>query len=177
MTPPEAKKVDRSFVQGTNAYLLDYIKFGDAKAGAILTLTIAAAGGAASTGPKALESAKTVGLGASLFTLALLAAVLVFALLVVRACVHALRPRVDSAKSLHSFPDIASMSLDAYVDAVRALPEESISVQYCRHNWTLASVATAKFAEIARATTLLGWMLLFEASYAAATGIWALLFT
>lgn len=86
---------------------------------------------------------------------------------VARSCLRALAPRTPTAKSLNSFPDIADMKPEDYANSVSGLnADEAAAREYAKHNWTLAAIASAKFAAIGTATRFLRWMLVAAAVYA-----------
>ena len=154
------------FASRTNAYLLDYIKFADAKAGAILTFAGVVGGGIASTAAKTLADARTVAAGIELGAAVVIGAVLVLAIGVAMFCLRALAPNTPGAASLTSFPDIARMPLDQYVGSVAGLTtDEAAAREYANHNWTLSRVAQSKFDAIKAATRWLRWMIFAGAAY------------
>jgi hypothetical protein len=156
------------FASKTNTYVLDYIKFADTKAGAILTFAGLVGGGIASTAPKTLADAKSIEPVLAWCSIGVLAAALVLAIGVGVYCLRALLPRTPTAASLASFPDIAGMALDEYLARVAGLDRtDATAIEYCKHNWTLSKVASAKFKAIGTATRFLRWMLLAGAVYGA----------
>jgi hypothetical protein len=163
------------FAASTNAYLLDYIKFGDAKAGAILTLAGVIGGGIASLAPKTLADALAVSHWLALGVALTLAAALIFAVTIAVYCARALAPQTPTAGSLHSFPDIGRMTLEQYASGVDKLTEESATREFINHNWTLSRVASTKFNAIALAIRFIPWMIAAGALYAGlAVTVWAL---
>ncbi len=158
------------FAAKTNAYVTDYIKFGDAKSGAILSFATLVAGAVASSAPGSLRLLRAFSpLALAVGALAVLG-VLAFSLAVAMACIQALAPRTPKASSLHSFPDIATMKPGDYESRLRAIDHGGVTREYANHTQTLSAVAVQKFDSIARATRLLRWMLVCGALYAAAVG-------
>lgn len=147
------------FSESTRAYLSDYIKYGDAKAGAILSLTLAITGALGI----AVEKSGVIG-HATHPTVRLLAAciLVVTAYSTVMIVVHTIRaldPRTESAaKSLASFPDIAKMTVAEYTAACGALSNTDWSAEYEKHNVTLARVASDKYAHISKSVFWLRWL-------------------
>ncbi|WP_437306119.1 Pycsar system effector family protein [Sorangium sp. So ce388] len=147
------KFVDVSdFPSKTNAYLTEYIKFADAKAGAILVFITLVGAVVSATSERMLSAVRTAGWGA--FALGAIAAVAIL-VSVTMALWHtavALSPRTSNAnKSLHSFPDIVKMQLEDYLSSVLVLTPESIANNYSIHNYALAKIAMAKYECIGRA--------------------------
>ncbi len=154
------------FASKTNAYLLDYIKFADVKAGAILTFAGLVGGGIASTAPKTLAASTALAPAIGFSAAAVVALTLVFALGVAICCLRAFSPRTPKAASLASFADIAGMKLEEYAAGVAALTTgEATAVEYCKHNWTLSHVAQSKFNAISAATAFVNLMVLTGALY------------
>src|SRR3984893_16528695 len=59
------------------------------------------------------------------------------------------------------------MKPEDYANSVSALnADEAAAREYAKHNWTLAAIASAKFAAIGTATRFLRWMLVAAAVYA-----------
>jgi hypothetical protein len=140
-----------AYSQSTNSYITDYIKVADAKAGAIIGGVVALGTALGATAQPVIAAAHQ---GPQPTAACVLLCVLYVctALAMVLAIIHSLgtlSPRTPSAeKSLNSFPDIASMSVDAYATAVAGLNETLICNNYARHNATLARIAMAKFAHV-----------------------------
>ncbi len=163
------------FATNTNAYLLDYIKFGDTKAGAILALAGVIGGGIASLAPKTLTDALKLSHWLAIGVALTLAAALGFAITIAVYCARALAPQTPVAASLHSFPDVARMTLEQYASGVDKLTEESATREYVNHNWTLSRIASMKFDAIATAIRFIPWMIVAGALYAGLTvTAWAL---
>ena len=141
----------RAFAKDVRDYITDYIKFGDAKAGAILTLALAAAtilGGFADKSVGALQIANVFVGPAALF-----AAVFVVATtMTLWHLIAAIGPRTDAVgQSLASFPDIAVRSVEDYEAAHNSLSDEAIAREFARLNVQLAKIAKAKFGSVSRA--------------------------
>jgi hypothetical protein len=165
-------RVDRiEYVRTTSAYITDYIKFGDTKAGAILGLVAVIAEAVAGSAPGALQTAAQAGNGTAYMTASVLAGVLISAALTAWHCVTALSPRTEKAASLNSFPDVAHLSAAAYVTQVSALPDDAaIAAEYSKHNWTLSNIAVKKFNSIGRAVGMLRVAILSAVVYALLAG-------
>jgi Pycsar effector protein len=148
--------VNRSeFAADTRSYITDYIKFGDTKAGAVLTLALAVAGAVSTVFEKIIISVH--GVSSCVVVLAVLSggAVAVGTLVVVWFCVTALSPRVTPAgESLASFPDIAA-NPDAFLEQSKGLTDDEIPRHLEVHVAALAGVANAKFAAI---RTAVAWL-------------------
>jgi hypothetical protein len=140
------------YASKTNSYLTEYIKFADAKAGAILVL-VALVGGVVSVASKSLFSTVS-DMGVAMIALATLLA-LVIAYAVTMTLVHtisALSPKTSDAQgSLNSFPDIAKLQPNLFADQVVAVTAEDIVRNYSRHNHALAVIVSTKFASIGSA--------------------------
>ncbi|WP_437945560.1 Pycsar system effector family protein [Sorangium sp. So ce296] len=140
------------FSSKANAYLTEYVKIADAKAGAILAFAAAVGAVVSATSERMLTTARTAAWWAFWLGAVTAAAVAVSVLMTLVHTIDALSPRTGKAEhSLHSFPDIANMASEAYVNAVVALTPEAISRNYSLHNHTLAQIALAKFGSIEKA--------------------------
>jgi hypothetical protein len=137
------------FGEKNRAYITEYIKFGDAKAGGIVA-TVGIVGGALGacvrmTFPAISGSLWILGIPAILAA----ASAALCGLACLWRALDALAPKTPSAnRSLASFPDIASASDQEYAANVATLDTASIAAEYASVNRTLASVATAKFKSI-----------------------------
>lgn len=158
------------FAAQSNGYVTDYIKFGDAKAGAVLSFTAVVAGAAVSSATSSfdlLRSVSTIALAAGAL---LLLCLLALALGVAWACVSALDPRTPKGKSLHSFPDVSEMDAEVYEAQLRGLDAHAATREYAMHTKVLSAIALQKFESIGSAVRRLRWMLLVAAAYAAVVG-------
>jgi Family of unknown function (DUF5706) len=128
---------------------IHYIKFGDAKAGALLGFNALLGGALGFIAPTVLANAsKLNGWPYAILVLPGLAAVISIAIGSWR-CLESLAPRTPAAAaSLCSFPDIAKQSPQGYAAAVTALTPDEIAHQYALHNSTLARVAETKFSMV-----------------------------
>lgn len=133
-------------------YITDYIKFADAKAGLTLTFTAAVGSVVGATAPAVLAVAKDAGVVAVGFVGAAIAATAISVFMVLLHASAAISPRSDPAQaSLVSFPDIARIPTDEYVERVAQASTEQSLRDYSLHNATLARIATAKFKALAMA--------------------------
>lgn len=133
-------------------HISDYIKFADAKAGLILTFVAGVGALVGVTAPAALAASKE----AHVMVLVMVAgAQILIAISVAMVLWHtmaAIYPRGDQAPaSLVSFPDIARMRPDEYVDRVTQASADLVLRHYAMHNATLARIAVAKFVAISLA--------------------------
>lgn len=153
MTPSE-------FTVSTRDYISDYIKFADAKAGAVMTITVAlgaVAGFAANEFFAAVRAASDVWFAAATIIAAVGAAC---AAMTVWFCIEALAPNTTAAQnSLASFPDIAKMDAVAYKSAVVALDSAAAAAEFASLNTTLAAIASLKFGNVRTAVLWLRGLL------------------
>ncbi|WP_437795469.1 Pycsar system effector family protein [Sorangium sp. So ce693] len=140
------------FSSKTNAYLTEYIKFADAKAGAILVFMTLVGAVVSATSERMLSTAYTAAWGAFVLGAIAAGAILVSVTMTLWYTVAALLPRTSNAnQSLHSFPDIVKMQPEYYASSVLALTPESIARNYSFHNHALAKIAMAKYESVERA--------------------------
>lgn len=162
MTPPE-------FASKTNDYLTSYIVFADTKGGAILTFTSALGAVIGFVAPTLLVAARTA--GCIYFTLGwfFAAAAALGVAMTLWFCLEAITPRTPKAAaqrtsnklaSLHSFPDIAGMSLADFQGQVGNLDPPGAATQLSIHNFTLARIADDKYQSLKSATLWLRLALL-----------------
>ena len=150
---------DTDFASDVRAYLLDYIKFADAKAGGALTF-VALLG---------TSTAWLFGRGfnplshpewSAMCLIGLVAALVTAVGLLGAACwsLRALAPRTPSVESsLASFPDIAKMKPLQFLEQATAITEAASSKEMAKHAYALARIADAKFAAI-RVSVLYLWV-------------------
>lgn len=149
------------YCEKINSYITDYIKFGDAKAGSILAFTSAIGGSLISQVDKYYVKAHTISACFSSMLLLSFILCLFFCLLVAWHCLRSLSPRTSTAESLNSFPDIVKRTAGEYVKDIESVTtEESIAIQYSKHNWTLAHIASKKFSAISTAISFLRLVLI-----------------
>jgi hypothetical protein len=140
------------FSEQTNTYLTEYVKFADAKAGGIMTVTSAIGAVVAATSERVFAAARNVAPWVN--TLGILVAALLAVAVVATLwfTIEALSPKTPAAgASLHSFPDIASMESATFVEKIVALTAAETTQHYALHNHTLANVAKEKFASVGNA--------------------------
>lgn len=144
--------MDRTeFAARNRDYVTDYIKFADAKAGAILTLGLAVSGLLGSLADKLATILTGAALPIKALTVVGGIVVVASTAMVVHNIVLALSPRTSgAAKSLASFPDIAADKA-WYLEQCQQLAHETISTHFERHVAHLSSIATEKFDSIRRA--------------------------
>lgn len=163
------------YVRDTNAYITDYIKFGDAKAGAVLGFVTALGGVLVGSAPAVPWGHAGAAGWASLLLVLALAASFGCGILSAVFCILALAPNTPSARSLNSFPDIAHRSATEYHAQVLALAaRDDLVSEYCWHNWTLANIANTKFRHIGRATRFLKFGVVASGAYGAGVVGWML---
>jgi hypothetical protein len=140
------------FGENTRQYVAEFVRFADAKAGALLTFSSVVA---ASLGALCSPALGHFGTPHPVWTFVAVVASLPFIVATVMTalrCVEALAPRTPAAAdSLTSFPDIASVSPEEYVSRVRALPVEGISDEYAKLNSQLSRVSVAKYTALSQA--------------------------
>ncbi|MES2802588.1 MAG: Pycsar system effector family protein [Bdellovibrionota bacterium] len=135
-----------------NRYISDYIKVSDAKIAGFISISTAISAAVLPSFYKWL-GAKPVTNSYILFWGLLILGTLFF-LGTLICCLNALSPRVDTAKSLVSFPDIAKMNLSDYQDAFKKLTtDDAILMEYLKHNKALSDITLAKFKWLKKATT------------------------
>lgn len=139
------------FASRIREYSTDYIKFADAKAGAILAIGLAVSGLLGSLAEKIttiLTDARP-----AIVLLAAVVAILVVAstAMQVHNIIVALSPRTKAAaKSLASFPDIAA-DKEWYLAQSQTLTADAIASHFEQHVAHLSSIAFDKFAHIRKA--------------------------
>jgi hypothetical protein len=140
------------FATKTNEYLTDYVKFADGKAGAIVTFVTLLGGLVAAEAEPVLRSARTASIWTFVLGAAVAAVVLISVLMTLWNAISAVSPRTEGAEqSLHSFPHIAQVSTNSFVDAVARMSDDDVVRHISQHNAALARIAKAKFGAIARA--------------------------
>lgn len=141
------EKID--YCEKINAYITNYIKFADVKAGSILAFTSAVGGGLLSQADKFYGKTLTISSCMSHLFLIFFVLSLFFCLMVIWHCLVSLSPRAIVAKSLNSFPDISKYTVDEYVKKIELeITPKSMVTEYTRHNWTLAQITSRKFLAI-----------------------------
>lgn len=144
--------MDRTdFAARTRDYVTDYIKFADAKAGAVLAVGLAVSGLLGSLTDRI--AAVLGGVSRPVAVIAAVVALLVVAstAMVVHHIVEALSPSITSAKkSLASFPDIAA-DQSWYLERCAQLTDRDIASELEQHVSHLSAIACSKFTHIAKA--------------------------
>lgn len=139
----------------TRDYISEYVKFGDSKAGAILTLGLTVAGLLAALSDKLIEVASD---SAAWVMPVLAVAGILLALatvMLVLNSIEALSPRVSSnRKSLVSFPDIAKEP-DWYLNSVASLADGRAAGEIEKHVCELSKIAVEKYTHVTKA---IGWL-------------------
>lgn len=151
MTPLESDPFAgrRKFAEDTRAYVADFLKFGDAKAGALLGfgVTVAASMGALLERSADAVFAAPVGYRWALAPVAM--AVVYATVMLTVHTIHALAPNTpDADESLASFPDISKLSTPEYSKRCGGLSDDGWALQYERHSVALAKIAQLKFSHI-----------------------------
>ncbi len=130
------------FASNTNDYITDYIKFADAKAGAVLTFITAIGAVVAATTDKVLLAARTASSLAFAVACVIASTILVSSLLSLWSAAVAISPRIPSAhKSLHSFVDLSKMSLTDAIQQISALSASDVAEEFIKHNVVLSGIA------------------------------------
>lgn len=146
--------------KSTNQYITDYIKVADAKIAGYITISSAISALVLPNINRWLITQPITGWYQLYYFLFALAVVLFVGTLISAAC--ALSPRVDAAKSLVSFPDIAATQLDTYISQFLNLKSEEIAAEYLKHNKTLSLIAMNKFKKLKYATNFCyGWISIY----------------
>lgn len=155
-----------SYAEKVNAYLTDYIKFGDAKAGALLTLIGLLGTVIGVTADNVLPRAANEPRWLAAILIAG-ACLVLGTVLTAWFSLNALSPSTPKANwSLNSFPDIALLASSAYVSKLRELDARTILEGYANHNVALAQIAAKKFRAIQRAVFWLRFALFGSFAYA-----------
>ena len=150
--------------KGISDYITGYIKVADAKIGIYITLGTTAS---AIVSPKIFDWLSASPINSKFFILWALFVCAAMAFLATLFCTfRALSPRVESAESLVSFPDIAKIDPEEYADKFEAITEKGLLREYCKHNVTLSSIASKKFCWLGRATKFSYiWIVLYIGLY------------
>jgi hypothetical protein len=149
------------FGKDTRDYITDYIKFADAKAGAVLALGSGIAAVIGSAVDRSVVPLRHTPIAIQVLVALVGILFVVTTVMVVWESIHAVIPRTTSAQqSLASFPDIATQAVDAYVASCEALTEPAIQREYSKANASLSRVANAKYDGIRKAVTWLRVQLL-----------------
>lgn len=155
--------MDRAdFAARNRDYVTDYIKFADAKAGAILAIGLAVSGLLGSLADKFASLFTGEALPLVLGIVAAVVAIVVVAstAMLVHNIVVALSPRTTAAaKSLASFPDIAA-DPSWYLEQCKALLPDSTAIHFEQHVAQLAAIAAVKFGHIRNAVFWLQFQIL-----------------
>lgn len=140
------------FGQHNRVYITDYIKFGDAKAGALIGAGSALSAALGVFTKEFLTAISGMSCWVQVLGLVCSGFVAISSLLMLWYSVQALSPKTPTANSsLASFPDVAGMSPTDYAARVVQLDAHGIAREYAHVNVTLSRIAAAKFASIARA--------------------------
>ena len=141
-------KID--FGQQNRAYISDYIKFADAKAGAALALVLAVASAATAFADHTISDFKSAAPVFSVLGVVIALPLVVSTVIAILYAILAISPKVTPAESsLASFPDIAEMSHADYLGACRVMTEDSEIDAYASVNSRLATIAMSKYSAIA----------------------------
>lgn len=133
-------------------YVSGYIRFADAKAGALLTILTFMVGGLTAGWSSMLAQLEGAPMWCMWLTFALSLISAASTALTIWHSVVALSPRAPRAKtSLASFPDIAAMDTDQYLREVLNASDHQIRLEYAALNSTLSRVAASKFESVGRA--------------------------
>ncbi|HKO53565.1 MAG TPA: Pycsar system effector family protein [Polyangiaceae bacterium] len=145
------------FASKTNEYITSYIAAADTKAGALLTFVTILGTAVGFAAPTVLRSAHSAACIVYVIEWTIAAVVLVSVGGTLLHCLKALSPSTPSAgASLHSFPDLATMSPDEVVARVEMLTPADAAKNLSLHNVTLARIAQDKFRQLGLATRWLG---------------------
>lgn len=135
--------------ENTLNYVTDYIKFADAKAGAILGLALVIGGAVFPLANGIISDLNDVPFVVLMVLTAIALVVAVSTVMAVFHSVHAVAPRTGVAgNSVVSFPDIAIMDADDYHTTCARLTSDDLAVHYERLNKTLSNIAAIKFKAI-----------------------------
>jgi hypothetical protein len=144
------------FIRDTRAYVSEYIKFADEKAGAVITFVTvlgASVGFAANDFLAGLKASSVVWYVVGVIVGA---TVLLCAIMTPVHALAALAPNTNSdVMSLAAFPVIANLPPDEYIAKVIALSPDDVVTHYAAHNVILSGIATSKFSAIAAAMSWL----------------------
>lgn len=155
---------DLQTAKDINNYVTGYIKVADAKVAGFVTVSTAASSFVLPNLYKWLADTPINGWYYLFWLLLVVASLALIGTLV--CALNALSPKANSAYSLVSFPDIASMTPDNYSKAYLALSEKDLINEYLKHNITLSSVAVGKFKWLKYATKCsYVWAVLFVVLY------------
>jgi len=140
------------FGENTRQYVAEFVRFADAKAGALLTFSSVVSATLGALCAPSLARFREAHSGWSWVALAAALPFVVSTVMTVMRSVESLSPRTPAAdESLASFPDIAAMESAEFLSRSRALPASSIADQYTMINWQLSRVAAAKYAALSKA--------------------------
>lgn len=139
------------FARDTRSYVTDYIKFGDAKAGAVLGMAVFIAGAIGALLKDSMESLDGAPLVLKGWMIVCAAIALCSSAAVAWHCLASLAPKTNPVSALGSFPDIAKHSPESYVARCSEVPDDGWSKEYERHSVALSTIAQSKFNHIAKA--------------------------
>jgi hypothetical protein len=137
--------------RATRSYITDYIKFGDAKAGAVLGIAVVIAGAVGALLKDSMESIEGANLVLKGWMIVSSAAALWSSAGIAWHCLAALAPKTKPVASLASFPDIAKYAPEVYVAQCAEVADEAWAAEYERHSVGLSMIAQSKFDHIAKA--------------------------
>jgi hypothetical protein len=141
-----------AFAKDVRAYVLDYIKVSDAKAGAVSTGVALVGAAVGSIAEKTLRGAHAQSPRSLVLVLVVLLLIVSSVVLTVIYTISTLLPRTPTAAgSLASFPDISKDQQATYVEKVCSLDEPSVAAEYAAHAWTLSHIALSKFGSLKKA--------------------------
>lgn len=142
-----------TFGDDTRSYVAEFIRFADAKAGAILTFSALVASSIGTLSAKSLANySQTHWAWSAVALVAAIPFVTATAMTLIR-CIEAIAPRTSEASgSLASFPDVAKLPPERYAELCRALTPDALSDEFAKVNVQLSVVASAKYASIRQAS-------------------------
>ncbi len=160
--PHQGGTMDASeFGEKNRAYITEYIKFGDAKAGAIIALVTAVAGALGACAKAALHHVIVSSWMFAILAYAAGAVALVSGVLCLWRSLESLSPRTPRAgESLASFPDVAGLDPAELEKRSTTLDATGIAREYSRVNATLARISAEKFRLISKSVFWLKGLLL-----------------